>query len=147
MHPTIAEQLANVIHGDRLALYPDVFGGRVEDARLEPTLGALLRALRDEALPIAGIGAATPIRTCESGWRPGPTGPKSAKPRCSTACCAPCNALRRELSITHWELFALREADSSRDDRSTASASSGTTTRRSPPSTGFAERSRSFGIA
>jgi hypothetical protein len=116
MHPTIAEQLANVIHGDRLALYPDVFGGRVEDVRLEPTLGALLRALRDEALPIAGIGAATPIRTCESGWRPGPTGPKSAKPRCSTACCAPCNALRRELSITHWELFALREADSSRDD-------------------------------
>jgi hypothetical protein len=98
-----------------LDMYPDVFGGRVEDAQLEGTVDALLRSLREEALPVAGIGAATPIRICESGW---PTGPDRVEARQAEVLDRVLRAVhlrRHELNITHWELFALRDADSSRD--------------------------------
>jgi hypothetical protein len=98
-----------------LDMYPDVFGGPVEDARLEETVEALLRTLRDEALPIAGIGAETPIRICESGWPTGPDRPEERQAEVLDRVLRAVHARRQALNLSHWELFALRDADSSRD--------------------------------
>jgi hypothetical protein len=78
--------------------------------------GPPLLSLRHQARPIAGIDTATPIRICENGW---PTGPGRAGHRQAEVLDTMLRAIharRRELNITHWELFALRDADTSRDD-------------------------------
>jgi hypothetical protein len=61
-------------------MYPDVFGGRIEQADLDPAVAGVLRTLRCEALPLAGIPASTPIRVCENGWPTGPDRPERRQP-------------------------------------------------------------------
>jgi hypothetical protein len=56
-----------------LDMYPDVFGEPIPLDQLDGAVDRLLRTLRTKALPIAGIGAGTPIRICENDW---PTGPQ-----------------------------------------------------------------------
>jgi hypothetical protein len=97
-------------------MYPDVFGGRVELDSLDAAVGSILRNLRHQALPIAGIGAATPIRICENGWPTGPGRPEDQQADVLGTVLRAVHARRDELNITHWELFALRDADTSRDD-------------------------------
>jgi hypothetical protein len=95
-------------------MYPDVFGGRIGPAELGPTVGNGLETLRHQALPLAGLGPSTPIRVCENGW---PTGPGRSERRQADVLDTVLRAVharRRELNVTHWELFALRDADSSR---------------------------------
>jgi hypothetical protein len=38
-------------------MYPDVFGGRIEQAGLDPAVAGVLRTLRCEALPLASTPA------------------------------------------------------------------------------------------
>jgi hypothetical protein len=97
-------------------MYPDVFGGRVELDSLDAAVGSILRNLRHQALPIAGIGAATPIRICENGWPTGPGRPEERQAAVLGTVLRAVHARRDELNITHWELFALRDADTSHDD-------------------------------
>lgn len=76
----------------------------------------LLRTYRSDTLPLAGIGDIVPIRICENGW---PTGPGRSEERQADVLdtlVRTVDRLRTELTITHWELFALRDADSSKDD-------------------------------
>jgi hypothetical protein len=99
-----------------LDMYPDVFGGPVPLADLDATVETTLRTLRHVALPLAGIGATTPIRICETGW---PTGPGRSERRQAEVLDTVLRSVhrhRRELGITHWELFTLRDADSSQPD-------------------------------
>jgi len=98
-----------------LDMYPDVFGGRIELGDLDASVDSILRMFRHHALPIAGIGSATAIRICENGWPTGPGRPEQRQAEVLDAVLRAVHARRRELNITHWELFALRDADSSRD--------------------------------
>ncbi len=99
-----------------LDMYPDVFGGRIEQASLEPAVGELLGAFRRKALPLAGIPDSVPIRVCENGWPTGPDRPWQRQADVLDTVVRAVYARRHELNVTHWELFSLRDADSSQDD-------------------------------
>lgn len=109
-------RLADSVDYVGLDMYPDVFGGPVPLHELDGTVKAMLRTLREVALPIAGIGPATPIRICETGW---PTGPGRSEQRQAEVLDTVLRSVhrhRQEFNVTHWELFTLRDADSSHDD-------------------------------
>jgi len=97
-------------------MYPDVFGGRILQADLDPAVDAILRTLRHKALPLAGIDGSTPIRVCENGWPTGPGRPEYRQAEVLDTVLRAVHARRHELNVTHWELFALRDADSTRAD-------------------------------
>ena len=111
--------------------------------QLEAVVGWLLRTFREQTLPIAGIGAAAPIRICENGWPTGPDRPEATQAECSRRCCARCTP-PGELNVTHWELFTLRDANSSKDDMFITSASCATTTPPSRPSDACAHSSPTY---
>jgi hypothetical protein len=97
-------------------MYPDVFGPRFEVDQLDGVVDWVLRSLRQQSLPQAGTGPATPLRVCENGW---PTGPDRSETRQADVLEAVLRAVHAradELNVTHWELFALRDADSSNSD-------------------------------
>jgi len=96
-------------------LYPDVFGPRFAVPELPGAVTWILRTFRERMLPVAGIGPGTPIRVCENGWPTGPDRPEAVQARVLDTTLRTVHALRSELNVTHWELFTLRDADSSAD--------------------------------
>lgn len=118
--PTLAtaggSQFAASVDFAGLDMYPDVFGGPVPLDHLDTVVDRTLRTFRETALPIAGIGAATPIRVCETGWPTGPDRPEQRQSQVLDTVLRSIHRHRGELNITHWELFTLRDADSSRPD-------------------------------
>jgi hypothetical protein len=97
-------------------LYPDVFGPRVGLDALPGAVERLLRDFRERALATAGIPASVPIRICENGWPTGPDRPEHQQAAVLEAIIRTVHRLRSELNVTHWQLFTLRDADSSKDD-------------------------------
>ncbi|GAA2470023.1 hypothetical protein [Winogradskya humida] len=97
-------------------IYPDVFGPRVSLDALPGTVERLLRDFREQALATAGIPAAVPIRICENGWPTGPDRPEDQQAEVLETIIRTVHRLRAELNVTHWQLFTLRDADSSKDD-------------------------------
>ena len=65
---------------------------------------------------MAGIGPQTPIRICENGWPTGPGRSPEQQADVLETVLRAVAARREELNVTHWELFTLRDADSSNDD-------------------------------
>ena len=98
-----------------LDMYPDVFGPPLTLDQLDGAVDWLLRSFREEALPIAGIGPGTPIRICENGWPTGPGRSPEQQADVLETVVRAVHARREELNVTHWELFTLRDADSSND--------------------------------
>lgn len=99
-----------------LDMYPDVFGPRFAVEQLDGAVDWLLRSFREQALPVAGIGPQTPIRICENGWPTGPGRSPEQQADVLETVLRAVAARRQELNVTHWELFTLRDADSSNDD-------------------------------
>ncbi|GII54348.1 hypothetical protein Pth03_27370 [Planotetraspora thailandica] len=97
-------------------IYPDVFGPRLSPAELPATVEQLLRDFRERDLATAGIPASVPIRICENGWPTGPDRPEEQQAVVLESIIRTVHALRTDLNVTHWELFTLRDADSSKDD-------------------------------
>jgi hypothetical protein len=95
--------------------YPDVFGPRIGLDKLPGAVDWLLRTFRERDLARAGIPASVPIRICENGWPTGPGRPESLQADVLETVIRTAEALRAELNVTHWELFSLRDADSSQD--------------------------------
>jgi hypothetical protein len=97
-------------------IYPDVFGPRLSPAELPAAVERTLRDFRERDLATAGIPASVPIRICENGWPTGPDRPEERQAVVLESIVRTVHALRSDLNITHWELFTLRDADSSKDD-------------------------------
>ncbi len=117
-----------------LDMYPDVFGPRLGLDQLDSAVGWLLGSFRNQALPLAGIGPAVPIRICENGWPTGPDRSEAQQADVLETVLRAVHARRDELNVTHWELFTLRDADSSNGDPFTSSACCTTITPPSRPS-------------
>ncbi len=98
-----------------LDMYPDVFGGRIELGNLDAAVDTILRGFRHQTLPIAGLGSDTPIRICENGWPTGPGRSGQRQAEVLDTVLRAVHARRHELNISHWELFALRDANSKQD--------------------------------
>lgn len=96
-------------------MYPDVFGPRIELGRLPAVVTWILRTFREQTLQVAGIPASTPVRICENGWPTGPGRSESTQAHVLESTLRTVHDLRAELNVTHWELFTLRDAHSSKD--------------------------------
>jgi hypothetical protein len=97
-------------------MYPDVFGPRMTLTRLGEAIGLIFKVFRERTLQSIGIGSDVPLHICENGW---PTGSQRSEERQADALEAiirRVHALRQEFNVTDWELFTLRDADSSKDD-------------------------------
>ncbi|MCH3964473.1 MAG: hypothetical protein LKE46_09355 [Clostridium sp.] len=103
--------------------YVDVFEDHQMDLK-EITLSVehKLRNLREKSLVTTGIPTSVPIRVTENGW---PTGKNPVANMKRTyerqtevleTVVRTIYNLRQELNISHYELFGLRDADSSKDD-------------------------------
>lgn len=97
-------------------IYPDVFGPRIAPADLPTAVDRLLRDFRDRDLATAAVPASVPIRICENGWPTGPGRSEEQQAAVLERIIRTVHRVRAELNVTHWELFTLRDADSSRDD-------------------------------
>jgi hypothetical protein len=82
----------------------------------------ILRDLRTRDLPQAGIATSTPIRITENGWPTG-TNPLNGASRTDEhqaevidTVIRTVGALAAELNVSHYMLFGLRDADSTRPD-------------------------------
>ncbi|HEY5196937.1 MAG TPA: hypothetical protein VIJ51_07910 [Solirubrobacteraceae bacterium] len=96
-------------------MYPDVFGPRIPPDELDAAVEWVLRHFRERSLPAAGIPASVPIRICECGWPTGPGRTEDAQAVALETIVRAVHRVRGELNITHWELFTLRDADTSKD--------------------------------
>jgi hypothetical protein len=96
-------------------IYPDVFGPRISPDQLPATVERLLRDFRERDLAAAGIPPSVPIRICENGWPTGPGRTPEQQADVLETIVRAVHARREELNVTHWELFTLRDADSSND--------------------------------
>jgi len=110
------DEVAAAVDYAGLDMYPDVFGPRFELDQLDGAVDWLLRSFRDQALPLAGIGRDVPIRICENGWPTGAGRSESRQADVLESVLRAVDARATELGVTHWELFTLRDADSSKDD-------------------------------
>lgn len=95
--------------------YPGVFGPRLTPDQLPGVVEWGLRTFRERDLTGAGIPASVPIRICENGWPTGPDRPEDEQADALEAVIRTAASLRETLNVTHWELFTLRDADTSRD--------------------------------
>ncbi|MVX64666.1 hypothetical protein GKZ28_13285 [Clostridium chromiireducens] len=103
--------------------YVDVFEDKPLDLNEIPTaVENILRNLREKNLITAGIPTSVPIRVTENGW---PTGKNPVaniertyerQTEVLETIIRTVYNLRNELNISHYELFGLRDADSSKED-------------------------------
>lgn len=103
--------------------YVDVFEEQPLNLKEIPTsVERTLRNLREKDLVTAGIPTSVPIRIAENGW---PTGKNPIaniertyehQAKVLELVIRTIYNLHHELNITHYELFGLRDADSSKDD-------------------------------
>jgi hypothetical protein len=99
-----------------LDLYPDVFGPPIALESLGAAVRKVLKTFRQKSLPLAGISSAVPIRIAENGWPTGPSRPYDRQALALEAIIRTVHDTRHEFNITHYELFGLRDADSSNDN-------------------------------
>lgn len=92
--------------------FPDVWRP-VPPGRLAERVEEFLRQLRVEHLALARIPPAVPIHVSENGWATGPGKSEQRQAEVIEAVVRRVLALRQELNITAYELFHLRDADSS----------------------------------
>ena len=95
-----------------LDFYPDVFGSPIALPQLPAAVETMLRQFRERDLAAGGIPASIPLRITENGW---PTGPRRSDERQAEvleSIIRSVYSLRLDLNISHYELFALRDADS-----------------------------------
>lgn len=110
------QALGSAIDFAGLTMYPGGFGPDVPSAaELARETAAMLTGYRRQ-LSAAGIPGSVPIRVCECGWPTGPGRSEQDQADALAAIVGTVAGLRGELGVTHWELFTLRDADSSHDD-------------------------------
>jgi hypothetical protein len=102
--------------------YVDVFEPAVETAQIADRVGAVLGDLRSRDLRAAHIPSSVPIRVTENGWPTG-TNPFTETTRTAEQQAINIDALvhavhrsAADAHVTHYMLFGLRDADSSKSD-------------------------------
>ncbi|WP_157816012.1 glycoside hydrolase family 17 protein [Spirosoma pollinicola] len=99
-----------------LDFFPDVFRPVAEDGQpmdLRQSVQAVLTHLRESTLKKANIPFNVPIHIAEHGWATGPDRSYERQAQVLEIVIRSIYELRQTLHITHYELFALRDADSS----------------------------------
>lgn len=101
-----------------LDFFPDVFRplpGADNEIVLEESIRYIISLYRND-MKQAGIGHAIPIHVTENGWPTGEGRSEEQQAERLDKIILTIFKLRKELNITHYELFALRDANSSMTD-------------------------------
>ena len=98
-----------------LDFYPDVFGPPIPLQHMPAAVESILRRFRTHDLARGGVPPSVPIRITENGWPTGPDRPYDRQAAVLESVIRTVHGLRAELNITHYEMFGLRDADSSND--------------------------------
>jgi hypothetical protein len=115
-------QLAETVDFVGHNFYIDVFEDPVDPARIPGRVADVLRDLRERGLPAAGLGSSVGVRVTENGW---PTGvnPLTGAVRTGERQAEVVETIVRAVhdlagtyGVTHYMLFGLRDADSSKPD-------------------------------
>lgn len=102
-----------------LDCFPDVFRPVAPDGEpgdMRQMLPMLLHALREQWMPRAGLGAHIPIHIAENGWPTSPTRSYERQAQVLEQIIRIVYEHRAALNIAQYELFDLRDADSSNPD-------------------------------
>ncbi len=102
-----------------LDFFPDVFRRLAPDGQpgsLQTAVPALLKNLREVNLAMGHIPPSVPIHISENGWATGPDRPYERQAAVLDALVHLIHRYSTALNITHYEHFALRDADSSNPD-------------------------------
>jgi len=97
-----------------LNFYPDVTVPLVGE--MSADVVKTLTHFREETLRSAGIPGSVPIHVCENGWPTGPFRYYTRQADLIEQMVRAVHKVRVELNITHYELFALRDADTANPD-------------------------------
>lgn len=100
-----------------LDFFPDVFAKAAPDGEpgdVRDGTHHLLRAMRNEWLPAAGLAEGVPIHVGESGWPTGEGRPYERQAQVLEHVVRAVDSLRVECRVERYTAFALRDADSSR---------------------------------
>lgn len=95
--------------------YPDVFW-RIEFEKIPAMVKMALENFRRKELPKAMIPENVPIRITENGWATNAGRPYDRQAKVLETVIRTIYDLRDEYNITHYELFGLRDADSTNDN-------------------------------
>jgi len=90
-----------------LDIYPDVFGGRVPLESVPEVVTGMVDRYR-ATLTRIGVPASTELRICENGWPTGADRPEQLQADVLETVIRTCH----RLGVRRWQLFALRDADS-----------------------------------
>jgi hypothetical protein len=102
-----------------LDFFPDVFRPAAPDGEpgdVSDSVRIVLRALREEWLPAAGIAPAIPIHVGENGWPTRADRPYDRQAQVIDAVIRAVHRHRAAYNVARYTLFALRDASSHRDD-------------------------------
>lgn len=92
-------------------MYADVF----QPADISDSVTTTLNVLRTQSMPLAGLGSRMPIHASENGWPTGEGRTEAQQAAAFEEGLRTVSSLRGRYNITHYEVFALRDADSSVD--------------------------------
>jgi len=98
-----------------LDFFPDVFRPAAPDGEPGDVRGSalhVLRSMREDWLPAAGIGPRVPIHVGEHGWPTGEGRPYDRQARVVEAVVRVVHQSRRALNLARYTAFALRDANS-----------------------------------
>ncbi|MGH2513636.1 MAG: hypothetical protein ACRDGQ_13220 [Candidatus Limnocylindrales bacterium] len=110
------EAFATALDFAGLTIYPGGFDSRpMSTSELARRTITLLTVFRTQ-LSTARISASVPIRVSECGWPTGPGRTDADQAEALSAILDAVSSVRAELGVTHWELFTLRDANSSGPD-------------------------------
>jgi hypothetical protein len=99
-----------------LTLYPGGFGPQVPSPEaVTDRTHAMVTRFRAQ-LTESDVPESVPIRVVESGWPTGPGRTEEQQAAILNALVRAVAGLRAEAGVTHWELFTLRDANSSQPD-------------------------------
>ncbi|MFI6997547.1 hypothetical protein [Nocardia sp. NPDC050175] len=98
-----------------LDFFPDVFRP-IDSTPLADAVTAVLTGFREQSLAAAGIPESTPIHVTENGWPTGPDRPYARQEEVLDTVIRTVDTLAPTLNIDTYEHFALRDADSRRQD-------------------------------
>lgn len=98
-----------------LDFFPDVFRP-IPDGELETAIEGVLHHYRTVSLSEAGISMEVPLHITENGWATSPERTEKKQAEVLETNIRTIYALREKFNITHYEMFDLRDADSSNPD-------------------------------
>ena len=89
----------------------DLYPGVLTTGGVADGVVSILQTVREQSMPLAGLGRRVPIHVSENGWPTGPGRADADQAKGLEDAIRTVSATRGRFNVTHYELFDLRDAD------------------------------------